>query len=105
MTTLKHVAKHIRRQKVSWDTLADMWCDNSRIKRFIGIARAYAAGVPVSQIQDEFQCSRSLVLQYARLAGLPKRQDEIAHLRAAHTRLLEALRAAIAAAEGGGSAP
>lgn len=101
MTTLKHVAKHIRSQKVSWDTLTDIWCDNDRIKRFVGIVHAYALGTPVAKIQDEFQCSRSLVLQYARLAGLRKRQDEIAHLRAVHTRLLETLRAAIAEAERG----
>lgn len=45
----------------------------NRLRRFIVIVRAYKAGDDVNQIADRFGCSRSTVLRYARLAGLPKR--------------------------------
>ena len=46
----------------------------NRVARFVRIVRAYRANVPVQTIVDEYGCSKSTVLRYARLAGLPVRQ-------------------------------
>jgi len=45
----------------------------NRVKRFIRIVNAYKAGVLISKIEGDYGCSRSTILRYARLAGLPKR--------------------------------
>lgn len=48
----------------------------NRVARFLEIARAYAAGVAVAEIEKQHDCSRHTVLRYARLAGLPKRPKD-----------------------------
>lgn len=45
----------------------------NRLARYILIVRAYKRGKPVLDIEAEYGCTRSTVLRYARLAGLPKR--------------------------------
>lgn len=45
----------------------------NRVKRFIRIVNAYKAGVAVLKIEKDYGCTKSTVLRYARLAGLPKR--------------------------------
>ncbi|MCA1455913.1 hypothetical protein I6F35_22360 [Bradyrhizobium sp. BRP22] len=45
----------------------------NRLKRFIEIAVAYEAGHPVNTIEQRHGCTRSTILRYARIAGLPKR--------------------------------
>lgn len=45
----------------------------NRVVRYLAVVRAYAAGVPISDIEDRWGCSRSTVLRYARSAGLAKR--------------------------------
>lgn len=46
---------------------------DNRHARFVKIVEAYEARQPVALIEREFQCSKSTVLRYARLAQLDKR--------------------------------
>jgi hypothetical protein len=45
----------------------------NRVKRFVRIINAYKAGVAIIKIEEDYGCTKSTVLRYARLAGLPKR--------------------------------
>jgi DNA invertase Pin-like site-specific DNA recombinase len=45
----------------------------NRIARFVRIVRDYRNNVPVQTIVDEYGCSKSTVLRYARLSGQPPR--------------------------------
>lgn len=45
----------------------------NRPVRFIRVVHAYKNHKPVQDIVNEFGCSRTTVLRYARMAGLPKR--------------------------------
>lgn len=45
----------------------------NRVARYVKIVRDYKAGVMISDIEARYGCSRSTVLRYARMAGLPKR--------------------------------
>jgi DNA invertase Pin-like site-specific DNA recombinase len=45
----------------------------NRLVRYVAIVRAYKNNVPVQTIVDEYGCSKSTVLRYARVAELPKR--------------------------------
>lgn len=44
-----------------------------RHMRMLELTQMYAAGVPVQEICDTFHISKSQVLRYARLMGLPQR--------------------------------
>jgi len=45
----------------------------NRLVRFIEVVKAYSDGQPVAEIERDYGCTRSTVLRYARLMGLPKR--------------------------------
>lgn len=45
----------------------------NRFARYFKIVKAYKAGKPIKDIEQEYGCSRTTVLRYARLAGLEKR--------------------------------
>lgn len=45
----------------------------NRVKRFVRIINAYKAGVPIKKIEEDYGCTKSTVLRYARLVGLSKR--------------------------------
>jgi hypothetical protein len=45
----------------------------NRLKRFIEIVSAYADGLSVGDIERQYGCTKSTVLRYARIMGLPKR--------------------------------
>lgn len=45
----------------------------NRLVRFVEIVAAYAAGQPVTAIERQYGCTKSTVLRYARIMGLPKR--------------------------------
>ena len=45
----------------------------NRLQRFPRVVEDYKGGVPVSDIEAKYGCSRGTVLRYARLAGLDKR--------------------------------
>jgi transposase-like protein len=45
----------------------------NRLKRFIEIIAAYQDGQPVAEIERDHGCTRSTILRYARIMGLPKR--------------------------------
>lgn len=45
----------------------------NRLVRYVRIVHAYRNGMIVTDIANQYGCSRSTVLRYARMAGLPKR--------------------------------
>lgn len=53
----------------------------NRIKRFVEITRAYQRGESAERIADRYNCEKTTVLRYARLAGLPKRPKAFRHRR------------------------
>lgn len=46
---------------------------NNRVVRFKKILEEYDAGIPLKKIVENYGCSRSTVLRYARIAGRPRR--------------------------------
>lgn len=83
MITLQSAADYVRSSKASKAFLALLASvrrlmnftqeRSNRLSRFVVITRAYAKGEQVSSIEQRFGCSRTTVLKYARMAGLPKR--------------------------------
>lgn len=45
----------------------------NRLVRFIEIVKAYQDGMPVADIESEYRCTKSTILRYARIMGMPKR--------------------------------
>lgn len=45
----------------------------NRLSRFVKIVNAYKRGALVQDIENEYGCTKSTILRYARLAGIAKR--------------------------------
>lgn len=45
----------------------------NRLVRFIEIVKAYQDGASIAEIESEYRCTKSTILRYARIMGLPKR--------------------------------
>lgn len=83
MHTLKTTAKYVKTRrapaglkellaKIS-ETL-DFPCERAnKLVRFIEIVSAYSDGQSVADIERQYGCTKSTVLRYARIMGLPKR--------------------------------
>lgn len=48
----------------------------NRAVRFFHVLTAYKAGQPVDSIATQYECSKTTVLRYARIAGLSKREKK-----------------------------
>lgn len=83
MHTLKATAQYVKTRRGSPELKAALRQINkvldfpleraNRLVRFIEIVKAYQDGMPVADIESEYRCTKSTILRYARIMGLPKR--------------------------------
>lgn len=70
----KKLPAHLRAVVRDFEEIFDFGEErDNRLRRYIAIARAYAAGTSIAAIAAEYDCSKRTILHYARMADLPKR--------------------------------
>lgn len=83
ITVLEEVAEYIKTDKGEADLLNKLKTSkklinfaeerDNRVRRFVQVVRAYARGTEIEKIISKYYCSKSTVLRYARMVGLPAR--------------------------------